>query len=283
MRLPPHKLTGVRLAAFDLDGTLLNGQRVLSRATLDMLAALPSAGIQGTIVTARSPLMAEVFYRQIPGENIPIVALNGALVLCAGTGEIISRCEIDPAAAADLIRYCHSNLFDYTIYTETAAWMRPGSKRRWRMEQYNLLAERQGTRLIPCRIYDGGDLRGLLKDHVLKIILEDPGPTASSQLQSFLCAYPSIRLDCSEGTSITLTDQYASKGRALRTLSERLGYAPHQICCFGDYYNDMEMFSAANYSVAMGNAPPDVRDAARYVTRPNTEDGVAWFINHYII
>ena len=42
---------------------------------------------------------------------------------------------------------------------------------------------------------------------------------------------------------------------------------------FGDEYGPM--LRAAGHGVAMGNAHPDVKDAADEVTAPNTDDGLA--------
>jgi hydroxymethylpyrimidine pyrophosphatase-like HAD family hydrolase len=45
--------------------------------------------------------------------------------------------------------------------------------------------------------------------------------------------------------------------------------------CFGDDYNDLELFRAAGHSVAMGNAVDDLKEIASEVTLTNDEDGVA--------
>ena len=43
----------------------------------------------------------------------------------------------------------------------------------------------------------------------------------------------------------------------------------------GDDYNDIPMLQKAGYSVAMENAVPEVKAAARYITDTNNNDGVA--------
>ncbi len=53
------------------------------------------------------------------------------------------------------------------------------------------------------------------------------------------------------------------------------------IMAVGDYYNDVAMLKAAGYSVAMGNAPDDIKEMADVVTRPNTEDGLALAIKPF--
>ncbi len=43
----------------------------------------------------------------------------------------------------------------------------------------------------------------------------------------------------------------------------------------GDYYNDIGMFRAAGYAVAMANAPEEVKSHAHACTASNSEDGLA--------
>lgn len=43
---------------------------------------------------------------------------------------------------------------------------------------------------------------------------------------------------------------------------------------FGDFYNDVAMFQASVYSYAMENAEEGVKQQARFLAPPNTENGV---------
>ena len=50
----------------------------------------------------------------------------------------------------------------------------------------------------------------------------------------------------------------------------------------GDADNDIGMLQAAGIGVAMGNAYPETQAAARWVTRTNEEDGVAYAIERFL-
>ena len=56
-----------------------------------------------------------------------------------------------------------------------------------------------------------------------------------------------------------------SKGAAVLAVAEKLGLHPDEVCVFGDSENDVAMFDAVPYSVAVGNACPEAK-AAAYVT-----------------
>jgi hydroxymethylpyrimidine pyrophosphatase-like HAD family hydrolase len=52
----------------------------------------------------------------------------------------------------------------------------------------------------------------------------------------------------------------------------------------GDMTNDLEMFAAAGFPIAMGNAPDHVKAAAKGVAPgTNDEDGWAGAIDQYIL
>lgn len=63
------------------------------------------------------------------------------------------------------------------------------------------------------------------------------------------------------------------KASALQDLCALLGVRPEQTVVIGDYYNDLEMMQAAGYSVAVSNAPPEVKAAAAEVTNCTCSDG----------
>lgn len=79
-----------------------------------------------------------------------------------------------------------------------------------------------------------------------------------------------------QGRLVQITAWEASKADAVRRVAARLGLREDEIAVFGDDYNDLEMIRAFPESVAMGNACPELKAAAKYITRSNAEDGIAF-------
>ena len=73
---------------------------------------------------------------------------------------------------------------------------------------------------------------------------------------------------------VDITSLTANKGRAIQHLQDAFDITPAQTMVFGDFLNDLEMMDAADYSFAMDNAHPLLRERARYVAPPNRENGV---------
>lgn len=66
----------------------------------------------------------------------------------------------------------------------------------------------------------------------------------------------------------------SDKGEALRSVQKALSIPPEETMAFGDNLNDIAMLNCARMSVAVGNARPEVKEAAAYVADTNVNDGV---------
>ena len=67
----------------------------------------------------------------------------------------------------------------------------------------------------------------------------------------------------------------ANKLCAVTATAEALAIPMEQVAAFGDDYIDLEMLRGCGFGVAMGNAIPEVRAAAKFVCDTNDNDGVA--------
>ena len=90
-----------------------------------------------------------------------------------------------------------------------------------------------------------------------------------------------LNVSSSVPTNIEIMSASAGKGVAVRWLAEHIGATREQTMAFGDYTNDLQMLSAVGWPVAMGNAVPELKAAARIIAPDCAEDGVARVIAKY--
>ena len=67
---------------------------------------------------------------------------------------------------------------------------------------------------------------------------------------------------------------HTTKGTAVEALAKHWGFSPDEVMTLGDSENDLSMLRFAGAGVAMGNAKPNIKEAARYETTDNNHQGV---------
>lgn len=74
--------------------------------------------------------------------------------------------------------------------------------------------------------------------------------------------------------SVDLLNKHNSKARGIQDVLTHFGFTIENAMAFGDGLNDLEMLSTVGYGVAMGNAEPELKALADYVTLPIEQDGI---------
>ena len=72
-----------------------------------------------------------------------------------------------------------------------------------------------------------------------------------------------------------------SKGKGIDILRKKLSIKAEDCYAFGDSRNDLTMLQHAGHSIAMGNAPDDVKAACSYVTDLPERDGIKKAMQHF--
>lgn len=265
----------------DLDGTLLDDNSQLSRGTIDTLnRVIGELGGLFTVATARTPatvvpLMQEVHAR------LPFIVIGGSAMWNPVTHGYEHTRGINDAtvnAVADVFDRHHAHPFIYRrhgsdlLYTHHDGPLSPQEER--------FVAQRQHLPLkkffLDDKDYRRSDDEALLifsmnKYAVLKEIAQDLKTNVTT---CSVMLYHDI-FDESEGY-LEIFTAGTSKAAAIHQLAQQVGAT--RVVVFGDNRNDIAMMQAADHSVAVANAFPEVRAAATEVIGPNTADSVAHWI-----
>ena len=73
------------------------------------------------------------------------------------------------------------------------------------------------------------------------------------------------------------------KSASLQILLRAKGLTAANLMACGDGWNDLPMLKFAGLGVAMGNAQPEVKAAADYITADNEHDGVGLAVEKFIL
>lgn len=253
----------IRLAAIDLDGTLLNTRGQVSEANCEALRRLAAAGVVIAAATARWPEAARRPFEQA-GVPAHAIACAGADVVLAD-GTAVGRWPLPPGAAEAA-----------AVLSERSGWIAnislPGLTYRLAPE-LPPWADRAPPWLRPVTTLASADLTGALS------LLLEPGEDGGQppELRGWEDRVATHWALSSDGLRpmLTITAKGVEKGRGLRALCDALGIDPAASAAFGDSEVDLPMFRVAGLSVAMGNGTAEVQDAATFVTTTTDEDGFA--------
>ena len=118
---------------------------------------------------------------------------------------------------------------------------------------------------------------------IYKLFLYSEDKGMLGELKQRLEQNKEIAVASSFPTNLEITDVNAQKGPVLKEYIESLGYTMDEVMALGDSLNDRSMIEMDfGATVAMANADPEVKSAAKYITKSNTEFGVAYAIDELL-
>jgi Cof subfamily protein (haloacid dehalogenase superfamily) len=284
----PGALAAYRLAAIDLDETLLGPDLAVSARNAAAVRLLKAKGLTVVLASGRR-LSSTCQYCAPLGLADPVVCYNGALASWPARGETLHHLRLPADVAAEVVRACQArgDHLDYDLdevlyVREWDAWsekyhFRPGAGGRGAVsdDPVNRRAEPTLPSLYSS-IQVAGDLTRFAGREPTKLILIGPPETVSRMEAEMSARYGDrITLMVSNPEYLEFLPKGVDKALGLAAVGRRLGIAPEEMIAFGDGPNDAAMLAYAGLGIAMGNAPEAVKRAADRVTATNGEDGVA--------
>lgn len=270
-----------RIIGFDLDGTLLNSEKHIAEHTREVLTRAVEQGIWILPVTGRplGGLPKEVV--EFPGVQYAITA-NGARIMETQTGGCLYE-RLVPVKTAEQIMKIFS---DYDALREVYYGGKGYAEAEEfsRVEEYmrspQMAAYVRATRtpvpdilqLIREKGQDTDKVQGVFK-------IDEERTEARKRLE----AVEGIEVTGALSNNIEVNAVGVDKGNAILWFADHLGIPHEEVAGFGDGNNDIQLLKKAGIGVAMANATDQVKAVSDYITGTNDEDGVATFIEKYIL
>lgn len=262
----------VRLVISDVDGTLVNHAKELTDATVGAVGRLRTAGLPFTLISARPPsgllpLAAKLELTE------PLAAFNGGTVFKAD-GTVTERHLVPEPVVR--------GLFDLAGGTGAVPWIFADG--RWyatTAEGEHVAHERIASAQEPVITQDMSPLF----DRVDKLTwVSDDSPLLADLTRRAVARFGGqATVAQSQTYYLDITHLRANKGDGIATLAAAHGIDLARVAVLGDMPNDLPMFERAGLSIAMGQAPAEVRAAARFTSTSNDEDGVAHAIDAILL
>ncbi|MBR6571248.1 MAG: HAD family phosphatase [Clostridia bacterium] len=266
----------------DMDGTLLGADHLtVSERTRRTLKAAQEAGVKLAVASGRTlKILPDVIWEL--DFDYALVS-NGAAIYDLRTGEkVYSRpypieaarkaCELIVPEAEFIEFFADGEII---LSREHYEWQKTHALAIW----HRLYFDKGGTPVVDSiDAYLDAGAPGLEKINLVR-----QSPEVVRRAHERLTATGMFKLSDSTGRSIEINAAGCTKGAAIADFCRQLNIPMERSAGFGDANNDIDMLRTVGCAVAMGNALPSVKELADYVTAPNTEDGVAQFIEKYVL
>lgn len=253
--------------AFDIDGTLAGADLQVSERTRRVVARLPEAGITPITITGRALPAARLPLESV-GTPGYVVACGGGIAIATPSQEVLFRRPMPPAVVDEVLDLADEFGLVATVFGDEELYAATRDDRSAQiLEASNLYRPLIAT----------DDLRSV---EAIKMMVWGPRDHLDRITSQIKARFPA--LDRSLPEFFETSAPGADKRPAILAVLAQIGVDPSDCMGFGDGENDVSWLAAIGHPIAMGNARDDVKAVADTVIGPNTEDGVAQFLESYL-
>lgn len=266
-----------KLLVLDVDGTLLNDEREISKRTLAALLKVQQMGVRIVLASGRPTygLMPLVKTLELGNYGGFVLSYNGCQIIKAQNGEILFERRINPEMLPYLEKKARKNGFAiFTYHDDTLITDSPDNeyiKNEALLNNLKIIREDEFSTAIdfaPCKCMLVSD-----KEKALIGLEQHWEKRLAGTLDAFR----------SEPYFLEVVPCGVNKANTLGALLEHLGVTREEVIAVGDGVCDVTMLQLAGMGVAMGHSQDSVKVCADYVTASNEEDGVALAVEKLIL
>lgn len=270
-----------KMIGMDLDGTLLTTQKTLLPYTRKILRRAIDQGMIVLPVTGRpfSGLPEEIVH--FPGMRYAVTA-NGGRILDIGQKKVLYEKLLPADTAFEILKIFEQYDTLREIYYDGIGFAQEDALHNIShyiesppMAEY-IVTTRKPVSDVHAKFVETN--RPVDKIQALFATQEDKY-AALEELQKI----PDLEITGALEKNIEINPKGVHKGKAMITLGEFLGISREEMMAFGDGSNDTRMLREVGIGVAMENGTDEVKAAADYITMSNDEEGVARFIEKYVL
>ncbi|WP_428908371.1 Cof-type HAD-IIB family hydrolase [Niallia sp. Krafla_26] len=277
----------IKLIAIDLDGTLLNDEITISQRNIDAIKRANEKGVEIVVATGRADFDAASFFKELD-INPWIIATNGATIH-SPEGKLFQSCPLDKQQAMNMLIQLEEDQFYYEAFIENKICAPEYGKKILideieagvRTDEENALIRRgidiQFSQSAFTFISSYKELMNRDMDIYNILVISYLEDKLKKGWEKYT-ALPHLTVVQSGRYNFHLQNEQASKGNALKLLTQKLGVKLSETAAIGDNHNDLSMLEIVGKSAAMGNADEVVKEVCDVITLNHNEDGVALFI-----
>lgn len=262
----------ISLVLADVDGTLVDEKKVLTKRAQAAVHGLRGAGIRFAVTSGRPPKGMAMLLDPLHLDT-PIAGFNGGLVVKPDF-TIIDQKTVPADVAASAVELLRGHGLDVWVYRGND-WLVGGANGP------HVEHEAWTVKFSPKVVADvAAEL-----DQVSKVVgvSDDFDKVQRCEADAKATFGQHATANRSQPYYLDITNKDANKGAVLEFLVRHLGVPAAEIATIGDQPTDVPMFQRSGFSIAMGNASDQVKVQASVVTDSYNDEGFAKAMERFIL
>ncbi|MCL4784410.1 MAG: Cof-type HAD-IIB family hydrolase [Bryobacterales bacterium] len=269
---PPVPALRWKLAAMDIDDTLVGPDRIISAANRRAIADLRERGVLIVLASGRSHANMLPFHAELRLDT-PLISANGALVREAPRGPVWAQHGMPAPLVTELIEEGRRRGLSVLLYALDGVYV----DRRTSFTEYDQSRNDDAQIRVP-------DLCAVPADGVHKVLwMAEPEAIASLTPEQTKRYHSRLTVTHTDPPYLEFMPPDVTKATGLADVARHYGIDARDVVAFGDGNNDVGMLQWAGLGIAMNHAKPALKAAADF-TVPKTSvsaslaKGIEWVI-----
>lgn len=263
----------------DLDGTLTNSEKKISKKTKSAIMNIQDMGIRVILASGRSDYGMKHIAKELElaKYNSYMISFNGARIRDLHNDKLLYEQNIDPKLYPEIFKLWKEYNVNILTYNKEINKMYTTDAK----DIYAII-DAQINNYIP--LVELKDFAREVDFPVAKFLfMQDP--IKLEWVEKDMQRRMGDRLDIyrSESCFLEVMPKGVNKGNALKMLAEIAGLDSKEMIACGDSFNDMSMIEFAGLGVAMEEAVDELKKSADHVTGSNDDDGIVDVIEKFIL
>lgn len=269
-----EKLKNIKIAFIDIDGTLTDNKKCISKETIIAIKNAIDKGLHIILCSGRDNRYVYNFSNIINGSDY-FISCNGAEIFDYKNNTWLYSSKINYDNIKKIWDYCNENNISCILN---------GYKQRYYNQPF--LINKENKILLD-------DIDKIKNIDIFQIVAIYNNFDKIKELDSFIEKDNNLKINNASKTYINkikddnyyfldITNKEVNKGNAISELLNHLELKKDNAIGFGDHINDYDLFKEVGFKIAMKNADDKLKQHADYITLSNDENGVAHFLNNFI-
>ncbi len=262
----------ISLVLADVDGTLVNQNKVLTERAQAAVLRLYDVGIRFAITSGRPPKGMSMLIAPLRLDT-PIAGFNGGLFVKPDLS-IIEQKIVPPDIATRAVDLIRQHGLDAWVYSGNDWLITKAGAPHVEREAWTVKFDPKVVTDFVDALKQAAKIVGVSDDFDCVQRCEADARAAFGQHATAARSQPYY---------LDITHKDANKGAVVEYLSRTIGIPTGEIATIGDQPNDVLMFKRSGFSIAMGNASDQVKSQAGAVTDSYNDEGFAKAMERFIL